>query len=364
MSTLTLRVATPADVDALIVLVNDAYEVESGSSGVSFKATKRIVHRCEVADVVDAGRVLICDDAPSGAGAPVLVGTVFWEVEGPCQGIGPLAVLPRMQGRGVARALLARVEEIGAAAGCRALHLETVDPWRTDLTAFYRKLRFAPIATAPFPYLERITRPSYFLIWRRAIGDGAPQTDGEARSLAHVLRVLLLPAPAPALREAHAEKDAACIREAAVMAAAAVDGSAAVACFSGFDGVLAGGKADAVADAVAAQLALPGRHAIVAEAGSGAQREAAAGALIYDISGPGCARILHGFETAPGALRALLAALEGFARANNRLRVEIAAPRTAALLSALASHGFAASEEGAPLHKVLGEAPLAVWPLA
>lgn len=183
---LTVRPATADDVAPLVVLINDAYEVETGDSGVAFKKTKRIVHDDEVARPIVEGRVIVAATA-SGE----VLGTIFFELyeaRPAIIGFGPFAVSPEAQGKGVGRALLAAVEAEGKARGCTAIQLETVHH-RTDLEPIYRRMGFVPIGEEPFTHLERITRPCHFIIWRRRLAP-APGSEGEAQAMPHVLQVL------------------------------------------------------------------------------------------------------------------------------------------------------------------------------
>ena len=109
----SVSVATSADVPALFELINEAYEVESGDTGVAFKKTKRLLTHAELAPSVEAGRTL----AARLAGE--LVGCICFEEQAPHDGgagagsgaphlhFGPFAVAARCQGRGVGSALLA-----------------------------------------------------------------------------------------------------------------------------------------------------------------------------------------------------------------------------------------------------------------
>lgn len=182
----SVRPATVDDVAPLVVLINDAYEVETGDSGVAFKKTKRIVHNDEVGRPIAEGRVFV---AATAAGE--VLGTIFYELyeaRPAIIGFGPFAVSPAAQGKGVGRALLAAVEAEGHRRGCTAIQLETVHH-RTDLEPIYRRMGFVPIGEEPFTHVERITRPCHFIIWRRRLAP-APRSEAEAQAMPHILEVL------------------------------------------------------------------------------------------------------------------------------------------------------------------------------
>lgn len=185
-SAVSVRPATADDVAPLVVLINDAYEVETGDSGVAFKKTKRIVHNDEVGRPIAEGRVFV---AATAAGE--VLGTIFYELyesRPAIIGFGPFAVSPAAQGKGVGRALLAAVEAEGHRRGCTAIQLETVHH-RTDLEPIYRRMGFVPIGEEPFTHVERITRPCHFIIWRRRLAP-APCSEAEAQAMPHILEVL------------------------------------------------------------------------------------------------------------------------------------------------------------------------------
>jgi GNAT superfamily N-acetyltransferase len=198
MADLTIRAATAEDVPTLINLINAAYEVESGDSGIAFKRTERIVRDEEVSAPVAEGRVRVCM-ANDGS----VLGTIIFKLEGAHSiGFGPFAVAPAAQRKGVGKALLGAVEAEGRARGCRWVQLEIVNH-RSDLVDYYRSLNFVPVAEAPFVDVERLTRPCNFIVFRKRLHP-APATPAAAQSLEHVIDVIAAD-PALQLRLARPE---------------------------------------------------------------------------------------------------------------------------------------------------------------
>ena len=74
----------------LLNLINEAYEVESGSTGVAFKCTPRFDSVREVEDLIHRSTVVAARDA---AGA--LLGAISYELEGDSCYFGPFAVRAR-----------------------------------------------------------------------------------------------------------------------------------------------------------------------------------------------------------------------------------------------------------------------------
>ena len=173
----SVSVATSADVPALFELINEAYEVESGDTGVAFKKTKRLLTHAELAPSVEAGRTL----AARLAGE--LVGCICFEEQAPHDGgagagsgaphlhFGPFAVAARCQGRGVGSALLAALYARARARGIRYVDIEVVQ-WRTDILPMYERLGYVAFGDGDFPAPERLSRPSRFVLMRLDL-DGA-----------------------------------------------------------------------------------------------------------------------------------------------------------------------------------------------
>lgn len=165
-----LSVATKGDADTLFALINEAYEVESGDTGVSFKKTKRFMGMDELMPCIDEKRCIVARES----GSDKILGAIVWEESKDEDGntslhFGPFAVSPAAQGRGVGRALLDAVEALAASRGCAYVKIEVVNH-RSDLlgpTNIYEKRGFTVYGEAPFPAPERCTRPCHFVLMRK-----------------------------------------------------------------------------------------------------------------------------------------------------------------------------------------------------
>ena len=131
---LLLSLAAADDVVMVFDMVNLAYKVEDGISGVAFKNTDRFLSHEEgrlsralaapcphaapnaVRPSIFEGRVFLA----AAASAPqVTLGCIVWSVSATDDGseslyFGPLAVVPEAQGRGVGSFLVSAVERLAA----------------------------------------------------------------------------------------------------------------------------------------------------------------------------------------------------------------------------------------------------------
>ena len=162
------RVATDADVPAIVRVVNRAYHVEAfflaGSRTTDDDVRARLAQP-------NAG-FLVIDGEEAGA----LVGAVYVERRdiGSLGGhatrgyFGMLSVDPDAQGRGVGRALIDAAEAHCRAAGRRFLDISVVN-LRTELPPFYAAFGFAPYDTAPFPGGEGLKRPAHLVLMTKPL---------------------------------------------------------------------------------------------------------------------------------------------------------------------------------------------------
>ena len=160
-SVVETRAAVEADVPELVRLINRAYVVEE-----FFVAGDRTT-AAQVRDRMSrtGACFLTIEDHESRAR---LAGCVWVEVRGDRGYFGMLAVDPERQGRGLARLLIAAVEDHCLAAGCRFLDISVVN-LRTELPAFYRQFGFAPYGTAPFHDPEKLTRPAHLVLMTKPL---------------------------------------------------------------------------------------------------------------------------------------------------------------------------------------------------
>lgn len=149
---LHFRVATPADVSAIVALVESAYRGESSRTGWTTEADLLHGQRTDAEEV--SGLL-------TGADGVLLVALREGRIVGTCQlqrrGVrayfGMFAVSPDLQGSGVGTKVIGYAERY-AAEQWASRHVEmTVIRQRTDLIAFYQRRGYRDTGIrSPFPY--------------------------------------------------------------------------------------------------------------------------------------------------------------------------------------------------------------------
>lgn len=148
------RVATAADVPAVVALVESAYRGETSRSGWTTEADLLDGQRTDLQEVSrlvagPASRIVIAEEPGR------LVGSVLIrEEEDPaCAYIGMFAVHPRMQSCGLGSALLAEAERVSQQELGRRSARMTVLIQRTELIAWYERRGYRRTGHhEPFPY--------------------------------------------------------------------------------------------------------------------------------------------------------------------------------------------------------------------
>jgi len=178
-----MRQATIDDAEVLYTVVNAAYAVENGDTGLAFKNTGRYsdVEQCvseiaaSLADSESSYVCLLSDDED-------ILGCVrlTWRLVGDekAADIGPFAVGLLAQQRGAGTLLLDKAFEWAAEKGCSSLLIEVVNH-RTDLFrpashGFYGRRGFRLVGTAPCDEAHNcdeshLTRPSHFNLLRKRV---------------------------------------------------------------------------------------------------------------------------------------------------------------------------------------------------
>ncbi|MGI8926223.1 MAG: GNAT family N-acetyltransferase [Tepidiformaceae bacterium] len=133
-----VRVATPADVEAVVAVVNAAY-----NKAESFFTDELRTDAVEVSELVGRGEFLVVDGAAGPAGA------VHVQAEAQRGHFGMLAVAPSAQGAGLGRMLVDAAEAYCAERGCSEIHLEAVDA-RVELPRWYERLGYVAYGTVPY----------------------------------------------------------------------------------------------------------------------------------------------------------------------------------------------------------------------
>jgi len=187
-SGISLRLATAIDIPAVVALINEAYALEEGDSGVAFKkiGCKRlsepagISSTSEPAGWVSDGRVAVAVEDGTGRLVGCIVFSVWSKsypgfvpdpaVAGQAYpdlfvGFGPFAVAPAAQGAGIGSALLGVVEAL-ATARKLPLQMDIINT-RTDVEALYKRRGFFVAGTAPWVLPDVVSRQCHFVVMRK-----------------------------------------------------------------------------------------------------------------------------------------------------------------------------------------------------
>ena len=132
-----IRVATPADTDALIPLVNAAFAVEDFIEGTRTDAAR-------MSETMQTGEFLLAED-DSGR----VIACVYTEVHAERAYLGILAVDPPRQGTGLGRMMVEAAEKHCRQRDCRWIELRVLSP-RRELLPFYERLGYAQMRTEDF----------------------------------------------------------------------------------------------------------------------------------------------------------------------------------------------------------------------
>ena len=150
-----LRPAAIDDAEALLGVINRAYEVEK------FFIPDDRISPDELARLYAKGAFLV------GADADTIAACVYVEIRGKRAYFGLLAVNPDQQGRGWGRRMVEAAEAHARAAGCAAMDIRVVN-LRTELPPFYRKLGYSETGTEPLVD-PRLTQPAYFVLMSKVL---------------------------------------------------------------------------------------------------------------------------------------------------------------------------------------------------
>lgn len=152
-----LRIATADDAPAVARLINVAFRVEH-----SFKVGDRTSPEGVVA-LMSKGQFLVLDGDDGALAVAVYVtrnnGRGYF---------GMLSVDPRLQGQGLAKQVIAEVEDRCRRQGCHAMDIYVVD-LRTELPGYYRKLGYVESGTRDFPEPTELTRPARLIVMSKAL---------------------------------------------------------------------------------------------------------------------------------------------------------------------------------------------------
>ena len=158
-----VRLATPADVPALVRVINRAYEVEAHI----FHGTR--TNEAEIRERIEKPNAcfLVIDAAPA-ASPGVLAGAVYVEGRGERSYFGMLSVDPDCQGRGLSRVLIRAAEARGRSNGSAFMDIDVVEQ-RPELPPFYRAFGYAATGVTPYPDVASTRMPVSMIQMSKAL---------------------------------------------------------------------------------------------------------------------------------------------------------------------------------------------------
>ena len=152
MTALSFRAATPADVDAVVALVESAYRGEPSRAGWTTEADFLDGRRTGADDVlaqIARPRSVVLLAERGGA----LLACAHVAVEDGAGYFGMFSVVPGLQGGGIGKQVLAEAERIAREDFGQAVMRMTVIDIRDELIAFYERRGYRRTGKfKPFPY--------------------------------------------------------------------------------------------------------------------------------------------------------------------------------------------------------------------
>ena|SRR5688572_29046505 len=150
------RNADESDSEALMGLINRAFEVES-----AFFTTKRIDLE-ETLGHFGKGKFLLAEIDGRIAGCN------YVELRGEAGYFGLLSVDPRYQGHGLGRILIEQAEEFCRAAGCSRMQIRVLNH-RTELPPFYEKLGYHVARNEEVEQVPSARVPYHFIVMEKEL---------------------------------------------------------------------------------------------------------------------------------------------------------------------------------------------------
>jgi predicted N-acetyltransferase YhbS len=151
-----IRIAEPADIEALTRLINDAFSVE----GFFIEGDR--INSDAVRNLMTSGQFLIAQDDDGVAAC------VYVEPRGERVYLGLLSVDPSRQRSGLGSRLVAAAEEHARASGMHYMDLRIVN-LRLELPEFYQRLGYLITGTSPFPPEAITKQPCHFINMSKAL---------------------------------------------------------------------------------------------------------------------------------------------------------------------------------------------------
>ena len=152
----TYRTAERSDAEALVPLINRAFEVE-----LEFFTTGRI-DLAETLKHFEKGQFLIVESDGE------LAGCNYVELRGPIGYFGLLSVEPDYQGRGLGRILIEQAEEFCREAGRSHMQIRVLNH-RTELPPFYEKLGYRIARIEEVEQVPSARIPYHFIVMEKEL---------------------------------------------------------------------------------------------------------------------------------------------------------------------------------------------------
>jgi len=138
-SALTIRPATPADIPALVEMINAAFSIETFLEGTRTDPDR-------LASSMGKGRILLAEDC-----AGQVLASVYTELRAGRGYMGMLAVSPSLQGTGLARRIVEAAEDHFRRHSCVAVDISVLS-LRPELLPIYRRFGFVETGTEEFGF--------------------------------------------------------------------------------------------------------------------------------------------------------------------------------------------------------------------
>lgn len=135
----SVRLATHADIPAIVSLVNRAFEVELFFLNGDRTSVENVT------EMMGRGEYFLAETPERH-----LVGTVYFEKRGDRAYFGMLSIEPALQGTGFGRRLIETVEAHARKQGCIAMDITVVN-LRTELPPYYRRFGYETSGELPPP---------------------------------------------------------------------------------------------------------------------------------------------------------------------------------------------------------------------
>jgi N-acetylglutamate synthase-like GNAT family acetyltransferase len=157
---LRVRIAEPADIEALVRLINAAFLVER------FFIEGDRINAAAARKLMAAGQFLIAEDVAYGDDG--ISGCVYVEPRGDRAYLGLLSVNPSRQRSGLGSRLVVAAEDHARASGIHYMDLRIVN-LRQELPDFYRRLGYVVTGTSSFSPDVTTKQPCNFINMSKAL---------------------------------------------------------------------------------------------------------------------------------------------------------------------------------------------------